>query len=61
MTIYEQIKQTYPTLEDTIFINGNIKLEDDGDGIVYIAEWNIAETIPDGLSVGKQQYDTHIN
>lgn len=45
----------YPNLtkEDFSPQTGIIKLRDDGDGIVYIAEWNYSEPIPDGLKLGK--------
>ena len=51
--LYSIIKQTYPELEDKEFVDGSIKLQDDGDGIQYIAKWQYKKPIPDGLTLGK--------
>jgi len=53
MNLYIQIKETYPDLNDAEFINGNIELRDDGDGIQYISKWEYSQPIPEGLSLGK--------
>jgi len=55
MNIVETILDAYPTLNGDVFhpITGSILLKDDGDGIVYIAEWNLDKPIPEGLKVGK--------
>ena len=53
MDLYAKIIETYPTLTDNDFVNGVIRLQDDGDGIQYIAEWNYSEPIPTGLKLGK--------
>ena len=54
MTLYEQIKTTYPTLEDKVFMDGTIILQNDSDGYGdYIREWNYTEPLPNGLTVGK--------
>ena len=55
MTIIETIYAAYSELvgTDLYFIHG-IKLQDDSDGVgVYIAEWNYAKPIPEGLKLGK--------
>ena len=57
MTLYEQIIAVYPELtitpENDEFYKGTIVLNDDGDGITYIKEWNYSKPIPDGLKLGK--------
>ena len=55
MNIYEIIIDAYPELTDADFgpSTDNIKLQDDGDGIVYIAKWNYSKPIPAGLKLGK--------
>lgn len=55
MAIDEIIKSTYSEITDSDFhpTFGSILLRDDGDGIQYIAKWNYAEPIPDGLKLGK--------
>jgi hypothetical protein len=55
MDIYQIIIDTYPELDTSDFSpSGNkIKLKDDGDGIVYLGEWNYSKPIPDGLTLGK--------
>lgn len=53
ITLYEKIITVYPELENTkSFIDGTIILQNDGNGD-YIAEWNYAKPIPDGLKLGK--------
>jgi len=52
--MYETIKAAYPELTDADFlIGGSIQLRDDGDGVVYIGEWNYSKPLPDGMKVGK--------
>jgi hypothetical protein len=57
MDLYSQIIEVYPEL--TIvpgfdpFNNGSIQLQDDGDGVQYIAKWDYSKPIPDGLKLGK--------
>ena len=53
MLLDEKIKLTYPEIIDRDFEKGVILLQDDGDGIQYIAEWNYSKPLPEGLSVGK--------
>jgi len=55
MVTVEDIMAIYPELNIKDFspqVN-KIRLQDDGDGIVYIAEWNYDQPIPEGLSLGK--------
>jgi hypothetical protein len=51
--LYTTIKNTYPEINDNEFCNGKIRLQDDGDGIQYIAVWEYEQPIPKGLSLGK--------
>lgn len=53
MDLSKIIRETYPQIKDDEFIMGSIKLQDDGDGIQYIAKWEYSEPLPSGLSVGK--------
>ena len=55
MTIYETIIQAYPELTDLEFVppSGSILLQDDGDGVVYLAKWDYPKPIPKGLKIGK--------
>ena len=54
MRIWEKIVQAYPELtKDSNFQELGIFLKDDGDGIDYIAKWDYAQPIPDGLTLGK--------
>ena len=57
MTIIETIFAAYPELIPTEthdeFMNGSIRLQDDGDGIQYIAKWDYSKPIPEGLTLGK--------
>ena len=39
MTLYDKIISLYPELADYDFAFGDIKLQDDGEG-VYIAKWD---------------------
>jgi hypothetical protein len=50
MSLYEQIIAVYPELTDsTEFINGCIRLQNDGDGD-YIAKWEYSKPLPDSLA-----------
>jgi hypothetical protein len=53
--MYDLIIEEYPELTDEDFkpFSGSILLKDDGDGIVYIAEWQYSKPIPKGLKLGK--------
>jgi hypothetical protein len=55
MDLFTQIKTTYPELTDANFhpMTGTILLQDDGDGVPYIAKWEYSQPIPDGLKLGK--------
>lgn len=53
MSLYNIIKETYPDLSDNEFLNGNIELRDDGDGIQYIHKWDYSQPLPAGMKVGK--------
>jgi len=53
MDLYSQIKTAYPEIDDKEFISGSIRLQDDGDGIQYIAKWEYSKPIPAGLVLGK--------
>jgi hypothetical protein len=53
MDLFTKIKETYPEISDNEFAEGSIRLQDDGDGIVYIAKWDYSEPIPKGLKLGK--------
>ena len=58
MDLYSQIVAAYPELvpteEHDEFRNGSIRLQDDGDGVQYIAKWEYSKPIPNGLKLGKQ-------
>ena len=52
--LYTIIIEAYPQLEDNVFADGTIILQDDSDGKgVYIKEWNTELEIPNGLTIGK--------
>jgi hypothetical protein len=51
--LYSIIKEKYPEINDKEFVDGCIKLQDDGDGIQYIAKWEYSQPIPKGLKLGK--------
>ena len=55
MDLFTQITNTYSelTIKDFHPESGKIVLQDDGDGIQYIAQWNYEHPIPDGLTLGK--------
>ena len=54
-TLYEQIIEIYPELEDSQeLIRGSIRLQNDSDGAGdYIAKWDYSKPIPEGLKLGK--------
>ena len=55
MDLFTQITNAYPELVDADFHpkTGSILLQDDGDGIQYIAKWEYSKPLPDGMKVGK--------
>ena len=57
MSLYDQIVAVYPELEITAdydeFKRGTITLQDDGDGVPYIAKWEYSKLLPSGMKIGK--------
>ena len=54
MKLWEQIIEAYPEINATDdFRKLGILLQDDGDGIEYIAKWEYSKPIPKGLKLGK--------
>ena len=55
MELWQIIIDAYPELTIDNFnpVNGIIGLQDDGDGIQYIAKWEYSKPLPDGMKVGK--------
>lgn len=56
MELWEKIRSAYPELTNADFEPnaGTIELRDDSDGKgAYIAKWEYAQPIPDGLKLGK--------
>lgn len=55
MDLFTEITTAYPELTDADFVPTNecILLCDDGDGVQYIAKWEHALPLPDGMKVGK--------
>ncbi len=55
MTIYEEIRNIYPELENKDFHwGGVINLRNDSDGLGdYIAKWEYSKPIPEGMKLGK--------
>ena len=55
MDLFTQITDVYSELRIKDFHpeSGKIVLQDDGDGIQYIAKWEYSKPIPDGLKLGK--------
>ena len=54
MDLFQQITAEYPELNyDDFGKFGSIRLQDDGDGIQYIAKWEYLKPIPEGLKLGK--------
>jgi len=53
MSLYAKIKMVYPELTDDDFLT-SISLRNDADDAGdYIAEWNYAKPLPDGMKIGK--------
>ena len=55
MELWEKIVSAYPETAENGFavFRNTIVLQDDGDGVVYIAKWEYSKPIPDGLTLGK--------
>jgi hypothetical protein len=57
MSLYDEIVAVYPELEITAdydeFKRGAITLQDDGDGIAYVAKWEYSKPLPSGMKLGK--------
>ena len=53
MDLFTQIKEAYPEISNSEFAEGSIRLQDDGDGIAYIAKWEYSQPIPQDLTLGK--------
>jgi hypothetical protein len=55
MSLWEKIIAVYPELTDADFLplGGSILLQDDGDGVAYVAKWEYSKPIPEGMKLGK--------
>ena len=58
MELIDKIIEVYTELAENDFSafspdKGSILLQDDGDGIGYIAKWSYNKPIPEGLKLGK--------
>jgi hypothetical protein len=53
MQLWQKIIAAYPEIESTKIFDSGIWLQDDGDGVVYIKEWNYSKPIPNGFNLGK--------
>jgi hypothetical protein len=57
MDLYSEIIAVYPELTATEEFNefwkGRIRLQQDEDGIQYIAKWEYDKPIPKGMKLGK--------
>jgi hypothetical protein len=54
MNLIDSIIEANPAITRNDFLpNASIRLQDDGDGIEYIAKWEHALTIPNGFKVRK--------
>jgi len=54
MELWEKVIEAYPEINPSDdFLKLGIHLQDDGDGIAYIAKWEYTKPIPEGLSLGK--------
>lgn len=53
--LFTEITAVYPELTSADFApkRGKIALQDDGDGIQYIAKWEYEKPLPEGMKVGK--------
>lgn len=55
MSLFQEITKVYADLTDVNFHpkTGSILVQDDGDGIAYIAKWDYSQPIPKGMKIGK--------
>jgi hypothetical protein len=55
MDLFTKITNVYPELTDLDFdrSEGSILLQDDGDGIQYIAKWEYNQPLPEDTKLGK--------
>jgi hypothetical protein len=54
MNLIDSIIEANPAItRDDFLPNASIRLQDDGDGIEYIAKWEHTLPIPDRFKVGK--------
>ena len=55
MDLYTKIANAHPELTESDFhpSSGSILLQDDGDGVSYIAKWEYTKPLPTGLKLGK--------
>lgn len=55
MDFYSKLTGVYEELQPVDFHPefGTILLQDDGDGVQYIAKWNHSKPIPKGFKLGK--------
>ena len=54
MELWEKVIEAYPEINPSDdFLKLGIHLQDDGDGVAYIAKWEYSKPIPEGLSLGK--------
>jgi hypothetical protein len=54
MDLWEKIIEALPEINATDnFADLGIRLQDDGDGVAYIAKWDYSKPIPKGLKLGK--------
>lgn len=55
MDLFTKIISAYPDLSEQDFMseNNRIILKDDGDGVQYIAQWNVDLPLPKGCKLGK--------
>ena len=54
MDLWQKIIEAYPEIKPTDdFRKLGIFLQDDGDGLAYIANWEYEKPIPEGLKLGK--------
>ncbi len=54
MSLYNQILETYPDIDSSVFDKRIIILRNDSDGVGdYIEKWEYSQPIPEGLTLGK--------
>jgi len=54
MELWEKVIAAFPEISATdSFSDLGIRLQDDGDGVAYIAKWEYSEPLPKGLKLGK--------